>query len=268
MQFSSFSGGNAMTKLRPVMVAVLALAASAMLAGCVQLHSEAEINKKGGGTATITVSMSAAVAEAVKEMQELDLEGGPGGDMPSFSDIERDVIESRVKDFGVKITKFDRGTVDGRETLTIAYEFEDMRGMSAAMQAVMGDSDSGENGLGIFDAGDGNLVLRTTSYDFPDWSTEEEEAEEAESESPAEMDPEKMQKQMEIMGKMMGAIAELDISMKITVPGEIVETNAPTQEGRTSIWTIDSSNMMSADQDMEPNIVFKGKGLDIKPLTD
>lgn len=259
-----------MTKLRPVMVAVLALAASAMLAGCVQLHSETVIDKKGGGTATITVSMSAAVAEALEEMQALDLEGGPGGDMPSFSDIERDVIESRVKDYGVKITKFDRGTVDGRETLTIAYEFEDMRGMSAAMQAVMGDSDNGDDGLGIFDAGDGNLVVRTTSYDFPDWSTEEEEeeAEEAESESSAEMDPEKMQKQMEIMGKMMGAISELDISMKITVPGEIVETNAPTQEGRTSIWTVDSSNMMSADQNMEPNIVFKGKGLDIKPQVD
>ena len=51
-----------------------------------------------------------------------------------------------------------------------------------------------------------------------------------------EADPEQMQKQMELMGKLMASISELDVSMKITVPGEIVESNAPTVEGNTSIW--------------------------------
>ncbi len=61
-------------------------------------------------------------------------------------------------------------------------------------------------------------------------------------------------------------MGELDISMKMTVPGDIIESNAPTVEGRTSIWNIDSSNMMSGNTDMEPNIVFSGKGLKIKAV--
>ena len=66
----------------------------------------------------------------------------------------------------------------------------------------------------------------------------------------------------------MGDDAELDVSMKITVPGDIVTTNAPAQEGRTSIWTVNGDNMMTAGQDMNPVITFSGKGLDIKPLAE
>ncbi|MBD3221661.1 hypothetical protein GF314_10500 [bacterium] len=258
-----------MNRMRPILVVLAALAGSVMLAGCVQLHSETTIDEDGGGTALITISMSEAVADAVKEMEALDVEGGPSGDMPSFGDIEREKIESRVAEYGVEITTFERGMVDGRETIEIGYEFEDMRGLSAAMSAVMDDGgDGNDNGLGIFDAGDGNLVLRPTSYEFPAWEDDTAAEDEAESTAPTQMDPEAMQKQMEIMGKLMGAISELDISMKITVPGDIVSTNAPTQEGRTSIWTINSSNMMSAEQDMEPRIVFEGKGLKIEPQAE
>ena len=68
------------------------------------------------------------------------------------------------------------------------------------------------------------------------------------------------------MGKLMGAMSELDISMKITVPGDIINSNAPLVEGRTSIWTINQSNMMSSNQDMEPVITFSAKGLKLKAL--
>jgi hypothetical protein len=70
------------------------------------------------------------------------------------------------------------------------------------------------------------------------------------------------------MGTLMGAISELDISMKVTVPGDIVSTNAPAQEGRTSIWAVNAGNMMTMDQDMAPEIVFSAKGLKIKPQAE
>ena len=74
---------------------------------------------------------------------------------------------------------------------------------------------------------------------------------------------------MEIYGKLMGAVAELDVRMTITVPGEIIESNAPTVEGNTSIWAINASNMMEQqDQDMEPVITFSSKGLKIKPIKE
>ncbi len=210
----------------------LAALAAVLLAGCVQLQSETVIDKDGGGNATFTMSMSKAVSDAIKQMQELDPQGGPGGaEMPAFDDLERDELEKRVKDFGVKITRFEKGEKDGRETVTVAYEFKDMKGLSAAMGALMSGSDGDQNGLGIFDAGDGNLVLRPTSYDLPDW---EEDEEEAVDEATPDMDPAAMQQQMQVMGTLMGAIGELDISMKITVPGDIVSTNAPSRRAAPS----------------------------------
>ncbi|MEZ4386268.1 MAG: hypothetical protein R3D98_01570 [Candidatus Krumholzibacteriia bacterium] len=253
-----------MTIRRPAILTA-SLLVIGLLAGCVQFHSETTIDKNGGGTAVITMSMSKAVSDAVKQMQSMDPQGSPGGEMPSFEDIDRAELEKRVKEFGVKVTKFEKGEVDGRETMSIAYEFKDMKGLSAAMGAVMSGGDSDQNGLGIFDAGDGNLVLRSASYDLPDWSADEEA--DAETESPS-ANPEDMGKQMELMGTLMGALSELDVTMKITVPGDIVSTSAPQHEGRTSIWTINSSNMMTAGQDMEPEIVFSGKGLNIKPQTE
>jgi len=249
-------------------LALLALAALATLAltGCVQMHSETTIDKNGSGTATITMSMSKAVSDALKQMQEMDPEGGPGGDMPAFDDLDRGTLEGRVKEYGVKITRFEKGEKDGRETIDIAYEFKDMKGLSAAMGAFMSGDDSEDNGLGIFDAGDGNLVLRPTSYDFPDWDDEADDA--GEADDPTDLDPQDMQQQMALMGTLMGAVSELDISMKITVPGDIVSTNAPGQEGRTSIWAVNAGNMMSVDQDMAPQIVFSGKGVKIEPQAE
>jgi hypothetical protein len=249
-------------------LAMLALAALATLAfpGCVQMRSETIIDQSGGGTASITISMSQAVSDALEQMQEMDTEGGPGGDMPAFDDLDRATIEKRVTEFGVKLTRFEKGERDGRETLDIAYEFKDPKGLSAAMGAFLSGSESEENGLGIFDAGDGNLVLRPASYDFPDWDAEDTTTDEATD--PTNVDPQQMQKQMALMGTLMSAIAELDVSMKITVPGDIVSTNAPAQEGRTSIWAVNASNMMSMDQNVEPEIVFSGKGLRITPQVE
>jgi len=249
-------------------LALLALAALATLAlsGCVQMHSETTIDKDGGGTATISMSMSKAVSDALTKMQEMDSEDGPGGDMPAFDDLDRETLEKRVKDYGVKITRFEKGEKDGREIIDIAYAFKDMKGLSAAMGAFMSGDDEEDNGLGIFDAGGGNLVLRPASYDFPDWDAEDEAEDEALDAD--DLNPQDMQQQMALMGTLMGAISELDISMKITVPGDIVSTNAPGQEGRTSIWSINASNMMTMDQDMAPEIVFSGKGVKIKPQAE
>jgi hypothetical protein len=48
------------------------------------------------------------------------------------------------------------------------------------------------------------------------------------------------------------------------VPGDVVRSNAPKLAGRTSTWTINAGNMMS-QQDVNPEIVFSGAGLAIKP---
>jgi hypothetical protein len=254
------------------MLAIVALAATA-LTGCVQMHSDTVIQKDGSGTATMKLSISPGMAEAMKEMEDLGMNEGQDMDVPEFDKITKSELEKAAKGHGVKITKFEKDTADGNMMVDIALAFEDLEGLSYVMGQIMGD-DPGD-GMGIFETADGNYVLKQAMYDFPPEPEEDVEEIVIESEGTEEggsstlTDEEKAQKQMALMGKMMGAMAEMDIKFTITVPGEIIESNAPVVEGNTSIWAINAGNMMSQqDNDMEPVITFSSKGLKIKPIKE
>jgi len=250
--------------MKKLMMIFLLAAVAALTTGCIQMHMDTVIEKDGSGTADITMSLSKAVSESLEEIAEADM--SEGMDLESLMDLDKSEFEKEIKGHGVKVKKFERGIVDGRETIQISMDFQDLEGLSYAMNEFM---DGEDNGMAILDNGDGTYVLKSYQYDWPDDEDDQDDEDDAEeSKSPEEMDPEQMQKQMALMGKLMGAMGELEISMKITVPGEIVESNAPTVEGKTSIWRIDSSNMMTAGGDMEPNIVFKAKGLKLKPVKE
>jgi len=258
--------------MKKLLLLATTILAAVNLTGCVIFHSTTEIKGDGSGVAELTMSMSPSVQEAIKELQAMDMPQSQAKDMdfPMMSDLDKSAIEKAAKGHGVKVKKFDKATADGRETMTIVLAFDDLKGFSYVMSHVMGEGNSNE-GIGIFDAGDGNYVLKSAEYDFPDVVEEkEEESDEATSmEDLANIDPAQMQKQMEIMGKLMGSMGELDVSMKVTVPGDIVKTNAPETDGRTSIWTVNSSNMMSMDENsMEPEIVFSAIGLKLKPIKE
>ena len=254
-------------------VAIVALLVAALsLSGCVRAHNTVTVNQDGSGFATMEFELTKTVAEALEELQEMDSGGAQGMELPSFEDFDQAEIEASIAPYGVKLTSFEKIEEAGRQGVKLAFEFKDLKGLSAAMAAAM-EGEMG-SGMGIFDAGDGNLVLKQTKYDFSDMpkpaakQEKAEETEEAEDAPPAEPRPEDAQKQMELMGKLMGAMAELDVRVEITVPGDIVTTNAPQQEGRTSIWTINAENMMTQGQEMDPVITFSGKGLKIEPLTE
>ena len=259
--------------MRKLVLATLALGLMALsTGGCIQMHMVTDINDDGSGTAEMKLSISAVVMESMAEMKELGMDQGQGMDMPDFDNINREDLEKNGKKYGVKVLEFEKSEIEGRPTIAMKLAFEDLKGLSYVMNSTMGGSS--EDGMGIFATEDGNFVLKSAEYDFPAKPAEmagaEGPVESAADEptAPEAPDPEMMQKQMAIMGKMMGAMAEMDVSMKITVPGDIIESNAPTVEGRTSIWKIDSSNMMTAGADMEPNIVFSGEGLKIKGLEE
>ena len=255
-----------MRKAAPLFVLLVALMA---LGGCIKMHSETVIEKDGSGVATLEVALSIKVADAMREMQEMDPNAGGEMDIPSFDEMDGDEIRKRIAPYDVKLTEFDKFENETHKGVKMAFAFKDLKGLSAALTAAMEGEDN--QGMGIFDAGDGNLVLKEATYDFSDMpppaNKEEEEMAEPDvaTETPS---PEMQQKQMEMMGTLMGAMADLDIRLAITVPGDIVESNAPVVEGRTSIWTINAENMMSQSEDMNPIITFSGKGLKIKPMTE
>lgn len=246
--------------MKNLMKITLLVALAAMMTGCVQMHMDTEIKKDGSGTLDLTMSLSKVVTEVLQD----DVGDDDLKEIGKIMDMEKKDLEKKVKGHGVKIKKFSTKMVDGKETLHVVMEFKDLEGMSYAMGQIQGEG--GNSGMAIVDIGDGQYALRSFTYDWPAREEEEIEEEVEEEMSMDDMDPEKMQKQMESMGKLMGAMGELDFSMKISVPGDIVSSNAPLVEGRTSTWTINASNMMTAGGDMEPNIVFSSKGLKIKNL--
>ena len=243
----------------------LLVALAALMTGCVQMHMNTEIKKDGSGTMDMTMSLSAVVTEAMAEMGSDGMDDDLAG-IGELMEIDEKELNNSVKAHDVKVKKFEKSMVEGRETLHVVFEFKDLEGLSYALSEVMGE---GDGGLAILDIGDGQYALRPYEYNWPDKAEVEEEEEETDVELNADdMDPEKMQKQMAMMGKLMGAMGELEVSMIITVPGDIISSNAPVVEGKTSTWTINSGNMMTAGGDMEPNIVFSSKGLKLKALKE
>jgi hypothetical protein len=253
-----------------IVLAIIALSALG-LTGCVQVQSDTVIEKDGSGTASLAFALSPGMADAIKEMEELGMNEGQDVDVPKFDEINRADLEEAAKGHGVKITRFEK-TEGDTPSLDIGLEFEDLESLSYVMASIMGGEPG--QGMGIYEAADGNFILKAATYEFPDEPVKPaKEAEAAKpedgSEAPVLTDEEKAQKQMALYGKMMGAIAELDVQFTVTVPGEVIESNAPTVEGTKSIWAINSGNMMNMqDDNMEPVITFSSEGLDIEPLKE
>lgn len=240
---------------------LITLALLAVLStGCVQMNMNTTIAEDGSGSMEMTMSLSPVLTESLDDLKALNPDEGLE-DLDKLLEADKGELQAKVKGHGVNIKALDKTTVDGRETMHVALDFQDLEGLAYAMHELSGDDSPG---LAIVDNGDGTYVLRAFEYDFPAMP-EEDQAEEAPEEAP-QMDPAQMGKQMEIMGKMMSAMSELKFVMKVTVPGDVVSSNAPKVEGRTSIWTVDQTNMMSAGMDMEPDITFSAKGLKIKNL--
>jgi hypothetical protein len=242
--------------------ALIVLAALGLITvgGCVKMHSETVIENDGSGSATMHFSMPKDVAQAMQEIGDM-----PGAQMDDAPPSPSQVTEAKVKEiaskYDVKVKTFKKIDSDEREGFEMELEFDRVDDVSYVLAGIMG---GGDDGMGIYSTGDGNYRLASVKLDLPEASDEEAAAEAtAESES-TEMNDEEMQKSMELMQTMMGHMAELDVLMKITVPGDVIESNAPQVEGRTSIWKIDSTNMMNAQNDMEPSILFSGKGVKIK----
>jgi len=243
-----------------VLLAILTLVFG--LTGCVKARVETNLNADGSGTFSMTAAVSESVAEALKELREM--KGAPGMQEPPDLDIKRDKLEAACKKHNVKITKFEDSDAESGKMVDMVLEFKDLADLNAVLSSTMDNS----GGMKLYKNTDGNYVLRGgEDMGSPDDEGEDETAS-ADDDSTSdddsdEMNPEDMGKAMEIMGKLMSSMSELEVAMRITVPGDIVSTNAPKTEGRTSIWEINSENMMQTDMG-DPEIVFSGKGLKLK----
>ncbi|MBK6901021.1 MAG: hypothetical protein IPH09_17760 [bacterium] len=242
--------------MKKLMIPALAVLVAA-LAGCVQIKMATDIAKDGSGTYTMTYSVSQEVEQTINEMRAL------GGDMaeqmdeaPDFADFDRDDFTNKIGKHGVKLVDYSNEVRDGRRTVVMKLSYPDLKALSEAMGGSFGGSGGG---MKITKNGAGDYVL--ASYQVQ--ATEEAETEEEAAPEDMNAAMQNAAKSMELMGRLMAHISEMSMAIAITLPGDIVESNAHRVEGRTCIWEINANNMMQAEG-MEPHVVFSGKGLSIK----
>jgi len=242
--------------MKKLMIPALAILVAA-LAGCVQVKMATDIAKDGSGTYTMTYSVSQEVEQTLNEMRAL------GGDMaeqmdeaPDFADFDRDEFTGKIAKHGVKLVAYSNDVRDGRRIVELKLSYPDLVSLSDALGGSFG---GGGGGMKITKNGAGDYVL--ASYQVQ----QTEEAETEDEAAPEDMNAamQNAAKSMELMGRLMAHISEMSMAIAITLPGDVLESNAHRVEGRTCIWEINANNMMQAEG-MEPHVVFSGKGLSIK----
>lgn len=243
-------------------VIVLLVAAMGLSTGCMKMHLDTVIEKDGSGTATLVYTMSKEVATAMAKM-EGDAAAGLDEGPPALGEMTREKMEEVCGKAGVKLVAHEYEDDGQNVSLTMKLGFSDLTSLSHAMNVINGSAAGAEQEmLAIEDAGDGDYVLRTRKV--PGAAVEDEE-DDLEDPSEDVSDMGDMQDAMAAMSTLMAHLGDLDVRMSITVPGDVIHSNAMEVEGRTSLWTINAANMMQAEElDMSPEIRFSGKGLKLR----
>jgi hypothetical protein len=244
------------------LIFAMSLILSVGLTGCMQMEMTTVLDKNGGGTYAFTMTMSKEVEDALNEMSQLEGDMGEEmDDVPDFANFDKNEYEKRLKEYGVKVKTFGNEIKDGVRTVNMVLEFKDIRGLQASMASMMG----GEDGIVItkLDNGDYRLESGDSGIVFDDEEAEDPEPEKEPSMEDMQAAMANAGKSMEIMGKLMAHSSELAMTMNITLPGDVIDHNAHSLDGRTCTWKLNSQNMMNS-AGMEPRITFSGDGVNIK----
>jgi hypothetical protein len=242
---------------------VVILAASTLSTGCMQMHMDTVIEDDGSGTSTVKFSVGREVADALAKLSDIDPAAmGSGESMPDLGNLREADVKAACKEAGVELVSHEYVDDANGQRLTMTIAFRDVADLSRALNGIDADSGSQDQRLFIEAVEGGNFALRSESAPRADDAEEETGS----GDAPDTQDMAKMQDAMQSFGVLMSHMNEMDVRMAVTVPGDVISSNAPKVEGRTSIWAVDASNMMQAqDMDMDPEIVFSGKGLKLRP---
>jgi len=229
-------------------------------AGCMKIHIDTVVEADGGGTATIELAMSREVADAVTRIGELEEGQRGGGRNPAaVGDLGRDRLAAACRDAGVQLLRHELRDDASGVRLTVTLGFSEVSDLSHALGALGSDAVArqGEE-LRITRTEEGHYLLANTPR--PGALADSAAASEPSVSASEPPDGEALQP----FSVLLEHVGELDIRRTITVPGEVISSNAREVEGRTSIWEINAANMLEEqDTGLDPRIVFRGDELTI-----
>lgn len=243
---------------------IIALTAALIAApGCMKIHIDTVITADGSGTAAIELAMNREVADAVARLGELDSHGDRAGgqDLPAIGELGGERLAAACRAAGVTLASHDFADDEAGVRLDVTLAFLRISDLSHALSALGSDAVArGGEELRIIRTEGGDYLLANMATAGADaGSPQSDPASAADLNRPA--DPEFLVN----FKVLLDHVDELDIRRTITVPGEVISSNAREVEGRTSIWVVNAANMLEEqDTGLDPRITFASEGLSIE----
>lgn len=230
-----------MRLLRWAGIVVLLLAT----AGCIKLDQTLTLNQDGSGNLAIRYGMSEQTIAQLEAMEQMSRSMGEGIDMEQDSPFEFDEETLRrefeaEKPAGVELVSVRSEVVDGWKYVALEIAFEDVRALKKT-KIFEGSQ------LSISRNDDGSYTLLQKSAGEQDVDAG---------------DP-RMQQQLAAM------FAGLRIANAVIVPGDIIETNATSVDGRRAAWVFaidEDPDVIAKLQQTDLRVVFSGDGVKLPGL--
>jgi len=242
--------------LRKTLLLLALLSLTLLSTGCIQIRLETELNKDGSGKGKVELAISPSVTEVMTRFE--DVEDMPETDITNMANLDGAELKAIAQKANVKIKKFKSEVKDGRRTVSMQMEFDSLKDYSWALGHIF---DEVGDGFGVFAGEEGQLVFKEARFDFS--TLEAGATEEPDLTNPSS---ETMDQYLEMMDVIKAAAPEVKVVNIVKVPGDVIETDATTQKGRTCTWTLDFAAIMSDKDNLKPLIIFSDKGLNIEPM--
>ena len=177
-----------------------------------------------------------------------------------IAELDADRLRTVAEPAGVRIRDFLSEVREGRRTVAFGMDFDSLEGFSWVLCNVLDEKSAG---LGVFAGDAGTLVFQDAVYDFAALAAQVPAL-------PDRTDPgdEAMDAYLELRDVINAQAPAAAVVNVVRVPGDVVETDATTVEGRTCTWDLDFAAIVADKDTLKPRIVFHGDGLTIEPLAD
>lgn len=225
-------------------------AAALAACGCFKFEQDMTINDDGSADATIHYAMSEQTIAQLEAMKQ----GNPNAQQgPSFDEAKIKEQFEKQKAQGVELKSVKVESKDGWKHVTVAVHSKSVG--AAARAASQQGQDNKEMPFSLLKKGD-NYELCMGGGDKAGGMGDA-------------ANPEQKAQQQKMMKGMM---AGMRMSIKLTVPGEVVETNAHEKSGKTVSWLLDIDNDPKFFDKMETLgkqgmvVTFKGAGLNLPEI--
>lgn len=194
----------------------LALLALLTLAGCVKLDQTLTLNADGSGTLTMRYGMSEQSLAQLRAMEQMGAQSGAalslGRQTFQFDPDQLRAELDRHRSAGVELKAVSSEVVDGWRYVDLEVDFEDIRALKRT-ELFQGSTLTivpvGQNNYRITLPGGGNAAFSGDAAG------------------------------RRLVGQMPEMLAGLRIVQTISVPGDIVESNAPLVDARRASWVFD-----------------------------